>query len=89
MERLSVAQCRGLIAQQDGEPLGDEEIVGLRDTLYSLADVIADAFVDLENIDQRAFEPPGDVIDVLEEMMADDIRRTTGGGVPVQREMER
>ncbi len=66
MERLSIPNCRKLIIQSGNEPPGDDELVRLRDMLYSLADVIADAFIDLENIDQSTFSFPGDAIDLFE-----------------------
>ncbi len=80
MERLNIARCRELIARPGGEPLGDEEIMQLRDMLYSLADVIADAFVDLESIDQSTFEPRGDAVDMLQEQTAEYIRQRTEEG---------
>jgi hypothetical protein len=66
MERLTIAQCRKLIGQPETESLADEAVIQLRDMLYSLADVIADAFIDLENVDQTLFAPAGDVVDIFE-----------------------
>ena len=34
--------------------------------LYSVADVISDAFTDLATIGQSTFEPPGDAIDFFQ-----------------------
>jgi hypothetical protein len=61
MEPLTVAQCRKLIGQPANESLADEGVIQLRDMLYSLADVIADAYADLNATDQRAFDPPNDL----------------------------
>lgn len=76
MERLNIARCRELIVQPAGEPLADEEVVQLRDRLYSLGDVIADAFVDLGNIDQTTFQPPGNAVDFFERGIAELIEHT-------------
>jgi hypothetical protein len=75
MEPVSVAQCREIVGKPFCESFGDEEIQCVRDLLYCLADVIADAYIDLGNIDQSAFEPPGDPIDVVEKHMADAIEQ--------------
>jgi hypothetical protein len=66
MERLSIPQCRKLIGQSANQSLADEGVTQVRDMLYSLADVIADAFIDLENTDQTLFVPAGDVVDLFE-----------------------
>jgi hypothetical protein len=75
MERLSITVCRKLIAQSGNEPPGDDEIARLRDMLYSLADVIADVFIDLSKIDQTRLEPPNDI---------DDWLRVVDGGCDVK-----
>jgi hypothetical protein len=67
MERLSLLQCRKLI-KPGGKPLSDEEVLGLRDMLYCLGEVIADAYSELNNIDQSAFEPYGNAVDQLNEL---------------------
>jgi hypothetical protein len=67
MERLSLLQCRKSI-EPGGKPLTDEEVLGLRDMLYTLGDVIADAYADLANIDQETFHPPNDVEDWLRDL---------------------
>ena len=67
MERLSLLQCRKLI-EPGGKPLSDEEVLGLRDMLYCLSGVIADAYSELNNIDQSAFEPYGNAVDQLNEL---------------------
>jgi hypothetical protein len=81
MEPLSIAQCRKLIGQPQGTELSEEEVAQLRDMLYSLAEVIADAFIDVNNIDQRLFEPPGDAVDILQNNVADLIGKSTEEGV--------
>jgi hypothetical protein len=82
MERLNVTVCRKLIAQSGNEPPGDDEIVRLRDMLYCLADVIADAFVDLENIDQSTLSPPGDAIDLFERSAQELLNRVSSEQTP-------
>ena len=67
MERLTVSQCRELMPKAGATVLTDDEVVNLRDTLYTLSEVIADAFADLNNIDQSTFEPPNDLDDWLRE----------------------
>jgi hypothetical protein len=47
METFDTAHCRKLIGQGQSL-LDDAEVARLRDMLYSLADVIADAFIDLD-----------------------------------------
>lgn len=66
MARLTVPQCRKLIRQAPNQSLTNEDVLQLRDMLYSLADVIADAFIDLANMDQATFQPSGDVVDWFE-----------------------
>ncbi len=34
MERLSIPQCRGLIAQMEASALTDDQVLALRDVLY-------------------------------------------------------
>ena len=68
MEPLTIAQCRKLIGPPANDSLADEGLTQLRNMLYSLADVIADAFADLHAIDQGAFEPPNDLDDWLREI---------------------
>jgi hypothetical protein len=81
MEPLSITECRKLMGQALSESLEDADIVRLRDMLYSLADVISDAFIDLENVDQSTFVPPGDALDAIEKLVSDDILLMTGEGV--------
>jgi hypothetical protein len=81
MEHLSIAQCRKLIGQPQEAELSDGSVERLRDTLYSVADVISDAFLDLENIDQNTFDPPGDAMEVCQTLVADSIGHITGGEV--------
>jgi hypothetical protein len=71
MERFSVKQCRALIGQSEASALGEEEVLRLRDMLYVLGDVIADAFADLNTIDQTTFQPQDDL---------DEWMREIGGG---------
>ena len=61
MERLSIQQCRQLMARSVDSSLSEEEVLQLRDTLYTLGDVIADAFAELSTIDQSTFTPPNDM----------------------------
>jgi hypothetical protein len=68
MERLSVNQCRKLIDGQESSTLTDKNVVELRDMLYAVCDVIADAYADLDNIDQSTFDPPRDLDDWLREI---------------------
>ena len=68
MERLSIAHCRKLIGQTTSPSLPDEDVLQLRDTLYALGEVIADAFADLNSIDQSTFDPPDDFDDWLREI---------------------
>jgi len=68
MERFSLAQCKKLIGEPNNEPMGDEDVLRLRDMLYTLGDVIADAYADLNNIDQSAFQPSSDLDVWLEEI---------------------
>jgi hypothetical protein len=68
MERLSVSQCRALIDQEDNESLSDQGVGELRDMLYALGGVIADAYADLDSIDQSTFEPPNDLDDWFREI---------------------
>jgi hypothetical protein len=77
MESLSVSQCRKLIGQPQEAELSDEEVVRLRDMLYSLAAVISDAFIDLDNTGLSAFEPPGEDTGRFEKRTADIIRQIT------------
>jgi hypothetical protein len=79
MERFTVVQCRKLIGRPATDSLADESVIELRDMLYSLADVIADAFSDLENTDQTLFTPPGDVFDVFERRFKDFIENMVEG----------
>jgi hypothetical protein len=81
MEHLSIAQCRQLIGQPQEKGLSDEAVERLRDMLYALADVVSDAFVDLGNIDQNTFNPPGDALDVCQELTAETIGRMGAEGV--------
>jgi hypothetical protein len=67
MDRLSVAQCRKLMAN-GGQGLSDAEVLRMREMLYTIGDVITDAYADLANIDQRRFEPYGDAVDQLNEL---------------------
>jgi hypothetical protein len=66
--RLSIAQCRQLIS--DSASLHDEQVRQMRDTLYTLADVIVDAFIDLNQIDQGLFNPSGSITQQLDELEA-------------------
>jgi hypothetical protein len=66
MEPLSVVQCKKLIVA--GKELSDSDVLNIRETLYTLADVITDAFASLAEIDQAKFRPYGDVIDQLNEL---------------------
>jgi hypothetical protein len=65
MEHLNITQCRKLIGQPARQSLADDEVVRLRDMLYTLGDVIADVFADLHASDWRAFNPPNDLDDWL------------------------
>lgn len=65
MERLSIQQCKELIGQEEAEALKEEDVLRLRDMLYAVVDVIADAYSDLNNIDQSKFYPPNDLDDWL------------------------
>jgi hypothetical protein len=67
MDRLSVAQCRKLITRGPGR-LSDAEVMNIREMLYTLGDVITDAYADLPHIDQGKFEPFGDAVDRLNEL---------------------
>jgi hypothetical protein len=88
MERLSISDCRKLIVRPGIEPSGDAEIVRLREMLYCLADVIADAFIDLSSIDQSTFEPPDDNLAALcaggDTQDLDEWLNSDGGGCDVQ-----
>lgn len=64
MEKLSIARCRELIGVSDD--LTDAQIEELRDRLYVMADVIADAYSDLTNLDPALLEPPGTISEQLE-----------------------
>ena len=77
METLSIAQCRKLIDQPFRSSLGDGEIEQLRNMLYSLADVVSDAYMETDGIDQSAFEPPGDPTGRFEKKIADFIALIT------------
>jgi hypothetical protein len=68
MEHLPVTTCRTLIAEEAAEKLAEPELIRLRDMLYTIADVISDAFADLRNIDQQSFNPPGDAVDSLNQI---------------------
>jgi hypothetical protein len=65
-ERLSVEQCRKLI--EDSDAFTDEQVLGMRDMLYTMADVVADAFLNLGKIDPGLFDPPGTITQQLERM---------------------
>ncbi len=67
MERLSVTQCRNLIGEVEA-PIADEEVLRLRDMLYTVGAVITDMFVDLSNIDQTLLQPPNDLDDWLRDI---------------------
>ena len=61
---LTVERCRKLIGT-GAETLSDEQVMGLRDFLITLADIVVDAYTDLSGLDQCMFNPPGDAIDLL------------------------
>jgi hypothetical protein len=73
--RLSLEQCRKLIQDQDSDALTDEQILGMRDMLYTLADVVTDAFSDLGEIDPGLFDPPGTISQQLERIEVEGLRR--------------
>jgi hypothetical protein len=64
MEKLSIERCRELIGGDDD--LTDGQVEELRDRLYVVADVIADAFSDLTNLDPALLQPPGTISEQLE-----------------------
>ena len=55
-------QCRKLIPTEVEPSLSDQEVEGLRDMLYDLAEIVSDAFSNLATVDQALFDPPGDVV---------------------------
>jgi len=61
---ITLNQCRQLLAD-DGRDLTDEQVIAFRNSLETLATVIIDAWLDLDNVDQSLFSPPGDIIDQL------------------------
>lgn len=69
MERLNTAECRKLIGQRGAYALADEDVLQLRDMLYALGEVIADAFADLHSMDQSTLEPLNDLDEWLREVM--------------------
>jgi hypothetical protein len=72
-ERLSVAQCRKLIEGSDD--LTDEQVLRMRDMVYTMADVVADAFLDLGEIDPSLFDPPGTITQQLERIQIEGLQR--------------
>jgi hypothetical protein len=64
MERFDIKRCRDLLGES-GESFPDHEILGMRDMLYELGEIVIDAYNELETIDQSLFNPPGDIIDQL------------------------
>ena len=51
---MSIARCRELIA--DSSDLSDQQVEELRDRLYTMADVVTDAFSDLASIDMTTVD---------------------------------
>lgn len=76
MEPLSIAECRKFL-QTGGKSLPDEDVLRLRDMLYVLGDVIADAYTHLEDSDQSTFNPPGDAVDFFQSRIAEMVKRMT------------
>jgi hypothetical protein len=70
--RLSIQQCRKLIPESSD--LSDDQLEKMRDLLYTVADVISDAFIDLANIDQSLFWPPGAITEQLERLLVEEMR---------------
>jgi len=56
-DRMDVSACRALIGAEAFN-LSDVQVLQLRDFLFTLSDVIVDAFIDLDNLDQGAFSGP-------------------------------
>jgi hypothetical protein len=72
-KRLTVEQCRKLIEGSD--KFTDEQVLGMRDMVYTMADVVADAFIDLGEIDPNLYEPPGDITQQLERIEVEGLKR--------------
>lgn len=66
MNRLSIEGCRRLISAS-GPGLTDEETRRLGDVLYVIAEAVTECFMALDSMDQGLLNPPGDIIDCLNE----------------------
>ena len=67
VQDLTIERCRKLIEERRGTKLTDQDIKLLVPVVSLLAGVIADAFSELETVDQSLFNPPGDTLQQLNE----------------------